>query len=324
MSQAQIDATALLCRMLERDKPEFDGHSVHSVANKEAAAQLLRERLLVLGDSLGYVTCPECRIEQARVVREMSGDKVSLLCPECADVTGPRHLTYMYKAALARFVSSLLVGLDLTPGGMKMVELDRIWRLGTTQPARGKALTWYFARQMFRPERAMRMKEQLSLDKTGQSSAVLTSSELPLPAGSPMADFDVRSLVTIGRVGQSKFEFFADRLGQAGPQVLSEAAPGTTLRHVRTESKVFVAGECYELEPQQRAMLLALIDALHHELGKEDLKFACGSEAQRFSPAKVFDRDARSQLVYRTFIAYLAVDERYQLVVPQEDVSWLT
>jgi len=320
MSQSQIDATALLCRMLDRDKLEFDGQAVHSAANKEAAAHLLRERLLVLGDSLGYVTCPECRIEQARVVRDVSREKVALLCPECEDVIGPRHLTYMYKAALSRFVSTLLVGLDLTPGGMKMVELDRIWRLGTTQPARGKALTSYFARQMFRPERALRMKEQLSLDKTGQSSMVLTSSELPLPVSSPMADFDVRSLVTIGRVGQSKFEFFADRLGEPGPQILAEAAPGTTLRYVRTNATAFVAGVAYPLEPSQQKILLALMGNRDHELDKAALKNACGSQAEKFSPPKEFQRNP---IVYDRFINYLTDDRRYALTILDEDHDWL-
>jgi hypothetical protein len=320
MSASQIDATALLCRMLDRDRPEFDGQAVHSIANKDAAAQLLRERLLVFGDSLGYVTCTECWTEQARVVREISGERVTLLCPECEDVTAPRHVTYVYKAALTRFVSTLLVGLDLAPGGMKMVELDRIWRLGTTQPARGKALTWYFARQMFRPERALRMKGQLSLDKTGQSSVVLTSSDLPLPAGSPMADFDVRSLETIGRVCQSKFEFFADRLGEPGPQILAEAAPGTTLLHVKTNSTAFVDGTAYLLEPSQQKILLALMGSTDHELDKAALKTECGSQAERFSPVKEFQRNP---VVYDRFIHYLTDDRRYALTISDEDRDWL-
>ena len=54
-------------------------------------------------------------------------------------------------------------------------------------------------------------------------------------------------------------------------------------------------------------------------LGKQ-LKTACGSQAQRFSPSKEFDRNP---LVYKTFIRYLRDDERYALIIPDGDRTWL-
>jgi len=255
MSQSQIDATALFCQLLEKDKPEIDGQTLRSGANKEAADHILRERLLVLGKSKDWVTCPECGVELAQVLREIGVEKVALRCPECQDISGPKFLTDTHKVSFPKFVRSLLVGLDLTLDGQYVIRDDQIWRLGTTQQGREKVKTWYFSRQLHRPEVAARLKEQISLDKTSTSCTVLTSSDLPLPDGSPLTGYDVRSLITMGRVTQSKFDFFADRLGATGPQILDEAKPGTTLRYVESKSIAFVEGEECGLTGNQQWIL---------------------------------------------------------------------
>ncbi|MGD7410768.1 hypothetical protein ACQCRK_16110, partial [Ralstonia pseudosolanacearum] len=146
----------------------------------------------------------------------------------------------------------------------------------------------------------------------------------PLPIGSPLAGFNVRTLRSVARIGQSRFEFFADRQAESGAQQVEEARPQargqTTLRYVRTLGKAFIEGAEYPLEPRQQAMLLALISDLDHEMGKDALKAACGSQAQRFSPSKEFDRNL---VVYKTFIRYLRDDERYALIIPDADREWL-
>lgn len=321
MSQSQIDATALFCQLLEKDKPEIDGQTLRSGANKEAADHILRERLLVLGKTKDWVTCPECGIELAQVLREIGVERVALRCPECQDVSGPKFLTDTHKVSFPKFVRSLLVGLDLKLDSQYVIRDDQIWRLGTTQQAREKVKTWYFARQLHRPEVAARLKEQISLDKTSTSCIVLTSSDLPLPDGSPLTGYDVRSLITMGRVTQSKFDFFADRIGATGPQILEEATPGTTLRYVESKSIAFVEGEEYGLTGNQQKILLALVRARDHELDKDALKDACGSEAQTFSPSKEFQRN---KVVYDTFIAYRADDRVYALRISADDAHWLT
>ena len=141
-----------------------------------------------------------------------------------------------------------------------------------------------------------------------------------MPSGSVMTEFDVRSLFMVGRVGQSSFEFYTDRQTNPGPQVLDEATPSTTLRYVRDKAKAFVDGTEYLLERMQQIILVALIDDLDHEMDKDALKTACCSESQRFSPRKVFDRNV---LVYNTFIRYLRNDERYALIIPDDDSDWL-
>jgi hypothetical protein len=193
MSQAQVDATALFCRLLDLAKPEINGQALREGRDKVAATHLLRERVLVLGKSLDWVTCPECGIETARVVREESPDEIILHCPECNDVMASRHLRETYKVALQKFIPSLLNGLELSANGMKQIQPDLIWRLGTTEK-RGKAVTWYFARLLHRPEVASRLRDQLIAEKTVQSCVILTSSEVPLPAGSALTEFDVRPL----------------------------------------------------------------------------------------------------------------------------------
>ncbi|QIK19213.1 hypothetical protein [Ralstonia pseudosolanacearum] len=323
MSQAQVDATVLLCRLLERDKPEYNGQALFD-AGAEAATHLLRERLLVVGHPLDWVNCPECCSEIARVVRDVSADRIALFCPECEDVDAPRRLRETYKAMPARAVAAALSGLGMNAGGMKVIEPDRVWRLGTTEPTRGKPLTWYFARQLGRPEVGARLREQIQLERTASSCVVLTTTDLPLPIGSPLADVDVRTLRTVARIGQSRFEFFTDRQAAPGAQQVGEVelrlTAQTTLRYVRSLGKVFIEGTEYPLEPRQQAMLLALISDLDHEMGKDALKAACGSQAQLFSPSKDF---RRNQVVYQTFIRYLRDDERYALIIPDEDRGWL-
>lgn len=138
-----------------------------------------------------------------------------------------------------------------------------------------------------------------------------------------MVEFDVRSLPSVTRIGQSRFEFFAERQALPGPQSIVETEPlatsVTTLQYVRAHSKVFIAGVEYLLEPRQKIILLALLDNPDHELDKDALKAACGSQAQRFSPRKAFDRNP---LAYKTFIRYLQDDERYALIIPQADRLW--
>ncbi len=320
MSQTQVDATALFCRLLECAKPEINGRTLHAGDDAIAAAHLLRERVLVHGALLDWVTCPECGVQTARVVQDKSKETMALLCPECGDVEASRHLRETYKVALKKFVVSLLNGLGFSLNGMKSVVPDQIWRLGTSETKRGKAVTWYFARRLSRPDVASRLREQIGLDQSAQSCVILTSSETPLPAGSALTEFDVHSLFTVGRVGQNTFVFFQNRQADTGPQVLDEATPGTTLRHVRSQGKAFIDGTEYPLEPRQQSILVALMDDHDHEMENDALKTACRSQSQRFSPSKEFERNP---VVYKAFIHYLRDDERYALIIPDDDHDWL-
>lgn len=321
MSQAQCDATALFCRLLDRPKPEINGLALCSGEHADAGQQLLRERMLLIGTPLEWVTCSECGVELARVVRQLAHDNILLLCPECGEVSAPASLQHTYKPSFPKVVNALLTGLNLSPTGSKVIEPDICWRLGTTEPTRGQPVTWYFSRHLYQPKIAQHLRSQINQDKTMGSCRIITSSELPLPDYSPLTGFDVVNLAMIARISQSKFEFFADRLAAPGPQILEEATPGTTLKYVESQSKVFIDGKAYELEPRHRSILLALINDRDHEMEMDALKTACGSQAQIFSPSKEF---LRNQTVYRTFVRYQRGDERYVLLIPEEDRHWLS
>lgn len=320
MSQSQCDATDLLCRLLERAKSEINGLELCAGEHAEAGQQLLRERMLVIGTPLEWVTCPECGVETARVVRELAHDSILLSCPECGEVKTARRLRDTFKPSPAKLVTAIAIGLGLSSTSVKQIEPDACWYLGTTEPMRSKPITWYFARHLHQPKVAQRLRDQIGLDKTVSSCRILTSSALPLPDGSPMTGLEVINLASIARISQSKFEFFADRLSAPGPQIIEESVPGTTLRYVESKGRVSLNGDAYDLEPRQQAILLALINDLDHEMDRDALRSACNSTAEKFSPSKVFERIPN---VYRAFIRYDRTDERYALIIPDEDKGWL-
>ncbi|WP_231671396.1 hypothetical protein [Ralstonia pseudosolanacearum] len=89
---------------------------------------------------------------------------------------------------------------------------------------------------------------------------VLTTSDLPLRIGSPLVGFDVRTLRTVARIGQSRFEFFADRQAARGRSRWGR--PGlrltaqTTLRYVRSLGKAFIEGRNIRWSPGSRPCCL--------------------------------------------------------------------
>lgn len=321
MSLAQIDATGLLCRLLERNKLEINGKALVGGDHADAGKGLLRERLLVVGPTLEGVTCPECGVHTARVMRELAREQILLYCDECGEVNAPRLLQETYKVSLTKLVERVMTGLGLNHSAKKEIMTDQAWRIGTTEPARGKPLTWYFARNLQDSKVAHRVRDQIRLDKASQSSKVITSTELPLPEGSPLTEFDVVNLASIARISQSKFEFFHERMSEVTPVPADDVPLGTTLRHVRARNKAFIDGVAYALEPIHVRILVALIDDFDHEMESADLRMACGSDADPFSPRKLFERQ---QPVYNAFIKYKKGDKVYALVVPPGDRDWLT
>jgi hypothetical protein len=313
MSQAQIDATGLFCQLLEMESGEINGHALLRYPNK-AGSCLLTERMLVMGRSRTWVKCPECEMEQAKYVRDTNQDQIILRCPECLEVTADRSHIQTHKVEISRFLPTLLNGLELSKQGFVEIEKDNIWKLGTTQRGRGKPTTWYFARRLRSARVAERLKQQLLADKSIETCTVLTSSTVPLDSSHVLAQVDVRSLPMIGRVSKSTFHIFDDRLKQRGTQVIDESRPRTTLRFL-SDGVAYVEGEKFVLEKMQIRLLQALLDDRDHEMTREALKDACGSQSQTFGPRKVFQR---SEDVYDTFIQYQKGDEIYLLKIDAE------
>jgi len=320
VSLSQINATTVLCQLLEREKPEVNGMTLLGGEYGNAGRDLLRERLLVIGASLSHVTCPECGLELARVVRELAHEHILLYCDECGEISSPRSLLETYKVSLPKFIDRLMLGLGTPPSAKKEVATEVAWRIGVTEPVRGKPLTWYFARHLHDHKSAQKLVETIRQDKAHKSAKVLTSSALPLPEGSPLMGFDVVHLSDVARISQSKFVFFSGRMSVPVSVPVEGTQFQTTLRLVRTEGKARVDGIDYPLEPRQKSLLLALMDARHHEMENSQLRAACGSQANSFSPIKVFDRNP---VVYKRFIKYQPSDGVYALQISDEDRDWL-
>ena len=318
MSGKLVNATGVLCRLLEQSKPTINGAALLGGEFGEGGHELVRERLLVLGPSLSYVTCPDCGIEMARVVRSVGVDQVLLYCDECGEVDADRALLQTYTVSLSRFIDRMVSSLELTPSNRKAIDNDISWRLGVHEHKRGKAQTWYFARHLSDHTVARHLLDQIRSDNAAQSAKIITSTDVPLPDGSPLVGYDIKNLAAIARMSQNVFLFFDDRAEVTVAQPEEEPAPVTSLRHVRHKGWAYVDGEKYELEGMQQKILLALMDAHAHRLEGKVIADRCGSDAFPFQPAKYFGRNNE---VYKAFVRYVPGDKVYELIIHPEDAD---
>lgn len=315
MSGKLVNATGVLCRLLEQSKPTINGAALLGGEFGEGGHELVRERLLVLGPALSYVTCPDCGIEMARVVRSVGVDQVLLYCDECGEIDADRALLQTYTVSLSRFIDRLVSSLELSPSNRKAIDNDISWRLGVQEHKRGKAQTWYFARHLSDHTVARHLLDQIRSDNAAQSAKIITSTDVPLPDGSPLVGYDIKNLAAIARMSQNVFLFFDDRAKVTVAQPEEEVAPVTSLRHVRDKAWAYVDGVKYELEGMQQKILLALMDAHAHRLEGKVIADRCGSDAFPFQPAKYFGRNNE---VYKAFVRYVPGDKVYELIVGNE------
>lgn len=318
MSGKLVNATGVLCRLLEQSKPTINGAALLGGEFGEGGHELVRERLLVLGPTLSYVTCPDCGIEMARVVRSVGVDQVLLYCDECGEVDADRALLQTYTVSLSRFIDRMVSSLELTPSNRKAIDNDISWRLGVQEHKRGKAQTWYFARHLNDHTVARHLLDQIRSDNAAQSAKIITSTDVPLPDGSPLVGYDIKNLAAIARMSQNVFLFFDDRAEVTVAQPEEEPAPVTSLRHVRHKGWAYVDGVKYELEGMQQKILLALMDAHAHRLEGKVIADRCGSDAFPFQPAKYFGRNNE---VYKAFVRYVPGDKVYELIIHPEDAD---
>lgn len=320
MSLAQINATALLCQLLEMNKPEINGAALVGPDHGHAGRDLLHERLLGMGSSLTYVTCPDCGVELARVVRQISQARILLYCDQCQEISAGIELQQTYVVHLSKLIDRLAGSLDLPAASRKVIDGDISWRLGMVEPIRAKAVTWYFARHLHDPAVAKHVFEQVRADQAMQSAKILTSSDVPLPDGSALRDFAVLNLAAVARLSQSRFVFFPDRADTQPAAIVDRLPPTTSLIDLRSLSVAYVDRQRYALEPMQVKILMALLDDFDHRMEPDALRDACGSDADPFQPVKFF---GRKKQVYDAFIRYLSREKEYELIISDEDKSWI-
>ena len=316
MSDVQVSATALLCRLLELSQPQVNGAELLGADMGDGGRELIHERLLAMGTPLSYVTCSDCEIEMARVVRPIGAEQILLYCDECGEVQTGRELQQTYTVSLPRLIQRLAGSFEFPSASSKVIDNEFSWRLGVQEHKRGKAQTWYFARHLDDHTVAKRLLDQIRADHASQSARILTSTEVPLPDGSPLAGYDVVNLSSVARLTQSLFLFFADRTVSPVQQSVAEVLPATSLRHVRDKAWAFVDGVKYELEGMQQNILLALMDAHGQRLEGNQIGERCGSSSFPFQPAKHF---GRIKQVRQAFIQYDPSDKVYELIIHPED-----
>lgn len=311
-----VNATAVLCHLLEQAKPTVNGTTLLGGPFGEGGHELVRERLLVFGPTLTYVTCPDCGVDTARVVRTVSVDQILLNCDECGEADAERALLQTYTVSLSRLIDRLVSSLALPPTSVKVIDIDLSWRLGIEEHKRGKAQTWYFARHLNDHAIAKRLLEQIRADNAAQSAKIITSSDSSLPDGSPLSGYGVVNLAAVARLSQSRFIFFDDRVEITLSQPDEESIPTTSLRYVREKAWAYVDGVKYELEGMQQKILLALMDTHAQRLEGNAIADQCGSDAFPFQPSKYFGRNNE---VYKAFVKYVPGDKVYELVISEED-----
>ncbi len=315
MSNMLISATGVLCHLLEQSKPTINATDLLGGAFGEGGPELVRERLLTLGPTLSYVTCPDCGVEISRVIRPVGVDRVLLFCDQCGEVEAENTLLQTYTVSLTRLVERLVSSLELPPSSRKTIDHDISWRLGIQEHKRRKAHTWYFARHLNDHTVARHLVDQIRIDNAAQSAKIVTSTEIPLPDGSPLAGYAVKNLAMIARMSQNLFLFFDDRADVTYAEPEEKVVPSTSLCHVRDKALAYVNGKKYELEGMQQKILLALMDAHTHRLEGNQIGSACGSEAFPFQPVKYFGRNNE---VYKAFIKYVPGDKVYELDISKK------
>ena len=329
MSASYLQATELLCRLLELGNEPIGGMYLHESEGAEAAAILLRERLLNFSGGLSMASCYDCRVELARVVDAPPGyliteGQILQLCPDCEDVVAPAYVAQTYRPAIDQLLARVMSGLGLLMNTRQEVVLDAAWHLGNTEPRPGKMLSWYFAKRLHDLSIAEALYEQLRLAGRQSDAVILTSSPMPLLSASPLVSLQVVGLSAAGRLGKSSFIFVADRLPGGGKQVAEpeerERIHVDTLRYVASDGVVYCQGQQIKLTRQQKAILLALIEQRDHELSREALRDAANSRDEDFKPGKAFQRH---KIIYQTFFEFDEDLELYRIKVSTEDTDWL-
>lgn len=238
----------------------------------------------------------------------------------------PSYLRDVYQLDVRAVVCKLVVGLGLSVMSLKSVGGDgdvhktTSWFLGTTLLKSNQSVAWYFARQLYKPAVALSLIQQIKNDQATQSAVILTSSDVALPAGSPLTGFDVRHLSRVAQIELHGFSFFTNLDKDRGHQMLAEAKPSTSLKYVKTKGLVFIEGKATKLAPSPLSLLMALIDDRDHEMSLAQLREKTESGDEKFSPSKVF---GRVSYIYKTFIRYQKDNGHYALVIPDEDKDWL-
>jgi hypothetical protein len=145
---------------------------------------------------------------------------------DCEDFEALRSVCQTTVVNTERVVGHLATGLNLNRHQIECLVPNLAWRMGLVEERRGKQVTWYFACHLNRDTTAQKLLIHLSGHRADRSARILTSSPVPLPASSPLAQYEVVHLADLMRVSQNRFECFANRVME--PAAVYEVHDSTT------------------------------------------------------------------------------------------------
>jgi|GEM_PF-2913762 len=251
------------------------------------------------------ITCPDCLDHVIPI-----DDGALAACPECGliDVSD----VYGYQINMRLILSQLAIGLNFQPQSIEALEAEKFWLLGR-EAVNGKLHSFYFGRNLARPDVNPIIVDRLKVAGTEKSITLLTSTpiaELKYTALSCYRSFHLGDCCWLDKKGikidQSRFDTLAT------PESLPESI--TTLSYLKTSGIVYLQGTKVDDLPQQaRKILIALLDNRDHELGKQALQEKVGSQSANFRPHEAFKRKPIHLSIYKAFVTYQQDDQVYQL-----------
>lgn len=276
--------------------------------------QLMVWTLVYPGPVAETIRCNDCCTEQAH----LSGSKDHYYCAECGrldiDPANCRSRLVTIDSVVARCAMGLL---DNNISGITPHAGGHIWKLGVLRPRRGTT-TVYFARHLHTPEVARQLRKIIERDSALTGHLVVTSTLPEAHCSSGLEGLKWKYLPDVATMSNGRIDFDWQRISDLRPHSPSASTPPTTLRFLRTDGEVYVDGKKYKLLPQERSILLYLIDDTDHEATKDEIKKAINSKANHFRIAGVFKRHPE---VFKAFILWDEVTEVYELPIPACDIG---
>ncbi|WP_157314535.1 hypothetical protein [Chitinibacter sp. GC72] len=302
---AALQTLACLVRWLDNpNAPILIGASTRPEEHS-ARETLLGWRWLKPGQRLVTLNCPECGLGAP-----VHPEQDKLYCTDCGDIDIPSDELRAYHLDVGKIMTALQLGLN---AGAQPAELipQHLWLVGKVA-RKNKQIQVWLACGLGKSGVAQQIDEMLTQRQFHSQDILLTSSGPERWQNTPLAQRQPKLLLDSVHLGRANFHFDNGRLAMR-PVLANETLPDnlSTLDYV-TDGYAVVDGERHKLTPQQKKMLLALMQHPDHEMTKGQLQQAVGSTAAIFKPVDVFKKTNRA--VYDRFIQYHDADEVYLLV----------
>lgn len=263
-----------------------------------------------------YIICPECFDAQAKV------DSIEqITCPECGPQSIPEIQLRGREIWTDRVLNSMKLALTDSSHPHSVMVANHLWKIGQLSE-RQKISTIYFGRRLNDPDVANLAMDKIRLSSSIHDCILITSTQPTLLLHHELGNLRPLHLSDVMLLdGKGRLVFDFERLGATSIVSIAEAIPPdlTSLRYLESTGVVYINGNRIDnLSPQEKDLLIVLLRHPDHELGKDALRDAVGSQAQKFKPRETFKHHLD---VYAHFIEYLSADRVYHLKIPDTDTT---